>query len=172
MKNKKKRFSSQITPNGYEPFASFCSTILAREGIYVHSLRGATESYARISVPAHKFRVEDPQKKGLRCEILDLVLAFTCVFCPGTRLCSRLEEGTSSGLGGHGPEMPPWRWVCVAHAVEYVIATYFLQARKHQFLNAQSTFLSKLDESQGGESPTVLGRFTNFHVRSLHQEIF
>ena len=42
------------------------------------------------------------------------------------------------------------RRACVAHAIEYVIATYLLQARKHQFLNAPSTFLSKLDEIIAG----------------------
>ena len=33
-----------------------------------------------------------------------------------------------------------------ADAVKYVITAYLLQARKHQFLNAPSSFLSKLDE--------------------------
>ena len=104
----------------------------------------------RISVPAHKFRGED-QKNSLRCEILGLVLAFTCAFRIGTRLYSRLGgEGTSSDLGGMVPKCPPWHQACVAHAIEYVIATYFLQAHIHRFSKAHSTFRSKLDEIISG----------------------
>ena len=44
------------------------------------------------------------------------------------------------------PKMPPCDPSCVAHAIEYVIAKYYLQVCKHQFLSARSIFLSKLDE--------------------------
>ena len=40
----KKRFSSQITPSGYGPFASFRGTILTREDTFI-AWRGATEFY-------------------------------------------------------------------------------------------------------------------------------
>ena len=104
----------------------------------------------RISVPANKFRGED-QKKDFRREILALILAFNCVFRPGTRLYARLREGgTSNDLGGHGPKCPPRCPACVDHAIEYVIATCLLQARKHQFLNPRSTYLSKLDDIIAG----------------------
>ena len=57
----------------------------------------------RISVLSHQFGGED-RKKGLRCEILVFVVAFTCGFRPGMRLYTP-SRGTSSILGGKGPEM-------------------------------------------------------------------
>ena len=113
----------------------------------VHSLAGAQQNLmVRISVPAHKFGGETFPKKGLRSEILGLVMAFTCVFRPGTRLYSRVRGAQAVIWGVRPRNAIPWRRVCVIHAIEYNIATYLLQARKHQLLNARSAFLSKLDE--------------------------
>ena len=100
--DQKKRYSPEITPRRYGPFASFRGTILAR-GTFL-AWRGATEPYDAdlgSSPQSHGWR----PKEGLWHEILGFVLAFTRVFRLGTRLYSRLV-GTSSDLRGHGPEMP------------------------------------------------------------------
>ena len=109
---KKNFFSSQITPNRYGRFASFRSTILAQEGTFI-AWRGATESYVRISVPAHNAGVKTKKKKKrLRCEILGLVLAFTCVFRPGTRLYSRLGGARAEIWGGRTRNAPRDAGLC------------------------------------------------------------
>ena len=100
---RKKRSSSQITPRVYGPFASFRGTIFDRGAGTFIAWWGRRNLMMRFSVLAHKFRGED-QKKGFRCKILAVVLAFSCVFRPGIRLYLRLE-GKSSILGGTGPEM-------------------------------------------------------------------
>ena len=58
----------------------------------------------QISLLAHKFRVKI-KKKGLRRDILGLILAYTRVFCPETKHYSR--------LGGHRPQNAlQWHRVC------------------------------------------------------------
>ena len=72
-------------PRGYGPFDSFRGTILAWGGGVGTLLAWwvGPNLMVRISVLAHKFRGED-QKKDLRHKILGFVLAFICVFRPGT----------------------------------------------------------------------------------------
>ena len=76
----KKRSSSQLTPRGYDPFASFRGTTLARgRGGTLMARRGATGSYASYFGSCPQIQGAY-QKKGLRREMLGFVLAFTCLF--------------------------------------------------------------------------------------------
>ena len=68
-------------------------------GGLVHCLAGRWKLMVRISLLKHKFGVEH-QNKDLRLEILRLVLAFTCVFRPGTKLQSCLRRNKQYFLGG------------------------------------------------------------------------
>ena len=127
---------------------------------YVHSLAGRNGIFWCGSRFLPTNSVVKTKKKGLWPEILGLVLALTCVFRPGTRLYSRLEGGHKQWLRGTASKCPPWRRACVEHALEYVIATYLMQARKHQFLNTRFTFLSKLDE-------IIAGAWINYHFYKI-----
>ena len=63
-----------------------------------------------------------------------------------------------------------------------LLRLYLLQVHKdkHQFLTARSSFLSKLDEITPGmlityhfyKIPTDVCRLLNFHIVSLHEELF
>ena len=103
VKTKKEISSSQITACGYQPLAPFGARLLLGE--HVHSLAGQSG----ILWCGSRFLPTNSgvkTKKGLWCEILGFVLAFTRVFRPEKRLYSRLGGGGHKQyFGRHRPEM-------------------------------------------------------------------
>ena len=92
----KKRSSSKLTPRGYGPLASFRGIILARRG---------AQSWGARNLIVQNFRSCPLSQKSLRCKILDFVLAFIRIFCPGTRLYSRLVGAQAVFWGSTDPEI-------------------------------------------------------------------
>ena len=98
----KKRSSSQITPRGYGPFASFRGTILVRGESTFIAWRGATNLMVRISVFAHKFRGNDQKKKNLKFR-----LGVHSCFSPWNETLLTLDWVQAVFWGeGTGPERP------------------------------------------------------------------
>ena len=76
-------------------------TLFLLERVYVHCLAGRDGLSWCVSRFLPTNSGVKPPEKVLQRDILGLVLAFTCVFCPETRLNSRLGEAHAGG--GHTP---------------------------------------------------------------------
>ena len=94
-------------PRGYGPFASFRGTILTRGHILSQAERdGILWCGSRVLPTNLGVKVK---KIGLWLEMLSFVLAFTRVFCPGTRLYSALGGGCAQVVfwGAQAPKCTP-----------------------------------------------------------------